>query len=139
MPQASPQLANISIIFSVHRTLNCCHGVIAETNLQNVSKIKLIENLKNQKVTETKRIYTYIYKNNEKIPIKHVILTFASTKLPRSVKADNLECPSVPNLLCCFKCQQFGYSKTFFTCSLHGKVDHKNLNFEAAFCYVNYN
>ena len=71
-------LANIPVIISSHRTLNNFCGVISESDLQYVSE--LLDNLKEQKVTHVKRIS--IFKNDEKIPTKHVILTFASTKLP---------------------------------------------------------
>ena len=51
------QLANIPITVSAHRTLNSCRGVISEPDLLYVSETELTENLKNQKVTEAKRIY----------------------------------------------------------------------------------
>ena len=54
---------------------------MSKTDLQCVYETEMLENLKYQKVIEVKRIYKF--KNNEKIPTKHVILTFASTKLPR--------------------------------------------------------
>ena len=84
------KISNISINVSLHRTLNNCRGVISEPDLQYVSEAKLLDNLKDQKVVEVKRIY--IHKNNEKIATKHIILTFACTKLPLSLKAGYLEC-----------------------------------------------
>ena len=55
------------------------------------------------------------------MPTKHVILAFASTKLPSSIKAGYLQYairPYIPNPLRCFKCQRFGHSKT----SCRGKL-----------------
>ena len=136
------KLANIPITVSAHRTLNSCRGVISETDLQYVTETELLENLKDQKVIETKRIY--IFRNNEKIPTKHIILTFASTLLPRSIRAGYLECPIrpyIPNPLCCFNCQRFGHSKTScrgkLTCSRCGNVGHESSACEAPFHCVN--
>ena len=53
------QLANMPITASAHRTLNSCRGVISEPDLIYVSETELIENLKNQKVTEAKK-FMYI-------------------------------------------------------------------------------
>ena len=85
-----------------------------------------------------------MFKNKEKIPTKHVILTFASTKLPRSLRAGYLECPIrpyIPNPLRCFNCQRFGHSKTScrgkLTCSRCGVVGHESLECEAPFHCVN--
>ena len=85
-----------------------------------------------------------MYKNNEKIPTKHIILTFASTKLPRSLRAGYLECPIrpyIPNPLRCYNCQRFGHSKTScrgkLTCSRCGIVGHESLDCEAPFRCVN--
>ena len=85
-----------------------------------------------------------MHKNNKKIPTKHVILAFTSTKLPKSLKAGYLESPVrpyIPNPLRCFKCQRFGHSKTSchgkLTCSRCGNVGHENLDYEANFCYAN--
>ena len=127
---------------SAHRTFNSCRGVISEPDLIYVSETELIENLKNQKVTEAKRIY--VYRNNEKVPTKHIILTFPSTKLPKSLKAGYLECPVrpyIPNPLRCFQCQRFGHSKTScrgkLTCSRCGKIGHENTDCKANYCCVN--
>ena len=140
--QKCTSLANIPITVTTHRTLNSCRGVISESDLQYVSEEELLENLKNQKVIHVQRIF--IFKNSEKIATKHIIFTFASTKLPRSLKAGYLKCPIRPyiaNPLSCFKCQRFGHYKT----SCHGKttcvccvmVGHENLDCQAPVRCVN--
>ena len=135
-------LINVSITFSAYRTLNSCCGIISEPDIQYVPETELLENLKDQKVIEVKRIY--IHKNNEKISTKHIILTFASTRLPRSLKAGYLECPIrayIPNPLRCFNCQRFGHSKTSCrgktTCARCGVIGHESQDCEAPFCCVN--
>ena len=47
-------LANIPVTVSAHRSLNSCHGVISESDLQYVPETELLENLKDQKVIEVK-------------------------------------------------------------------------------------
>ena len=69
------KISNVSINVRIHRTLINCHGVILESDLQYISEAELLDNLKDQKVVEVKRIY--IHKNNEKI----------ATKLPLSLKS----------------------------------------------------
>ena len=85
-----------------------------------------------------------INKNDNKITSKHLILTFNSPKLPKSIKAGYLNCnvrAYVPNPLCCFKCQRFGHSKTScrgnLTCDHCSAVGHDSLNCNEAFCCVN--
>ena len=137
------KLADISIIVSTHRTLNSCRGVISDPDLQYVSEeVEILENLKNQRVTYVKIIT--ILKNAEKIPTKHIILTFASTTLPRSIKAGYLECAVrayIPNPLRCFNCQRFGHSKTScrgnLTCGRCSAEGHESLNCINSFRCVN--
>ena len=59
------QLANIPIIVSAHKTLNSCRGVISETDLQYISDEEILENLKDQNVTNVQRIV--ISKENKKL------------------------------------------------------------------------
>ena len=77
-------LGNIAIAISPHKTLNS-KGVISEPDLQYVPESEIHENLKDQGVTSVHRIS--ITKNNVKIPMKHVILTISTPKLPKSIKA----------------------------------------------------
>ncbi|GIY25262.1 uncharacterized protein CDAR_616071 [Caerostris darwini] len=56
-----------------------------------------------------------LHPDTDIIPTKHLILTFSSTTLPSSFKADYLHCrvrPYIPNPLRCFHCQRFGHSQT---------------------------
>ena len=88
----------------MHRTLNSCRGVISELDLQYVPEGEILENLKDQNVTNVHRIT--INKNNTKIPTKHLILTFNSPKFPKSIRAGYLNCnvrAYIPNPLHCFK------------------------------------
>ena len=80
----------------------------------------------------------------KKIATKHVILTYASTRLSRSLKAKYLECsitPYIPHPLCSFYCQRFGHSKTSCLgktfCPHCGVIGHKSQDCEALFCSVN--
>ena len=47
--QKSTMLANIPITVTAHRTLNSCCGVISESDLQYVSEVELLENLKSHR------------------------------------------------------------------------------------------
>ena len=136
------QLANIPIIVSAHKTLNSCRGVISETDLQYISDEEILENLKDQNVTNVQRIV--ISKENKKINTKHLILTFASTNLPKTIKAGYLQCsvrPYIPNPLRCFKCQRFGHSKTScrgtLTCSRCSAVGHESVDCNEPYHCVN--
>lgn len=68
---------------------------------------------------EARRIKIYrwdeqIPSNQIQIPTKHIILTFNSPNIPKSIEAGYLSCsvrPYNPNSLRCFKYQRFGHSK----------------------------
>ena len=122
-------LANIPITVSVHRSLNSCKEVISEPDLQHVPETEMLENLKDQSITDVHRIT--MPKNGYKLPTKHTILTINSPKLPKSIKARYLKGPIrpyIPNSLHCFKCQRFGHSKTScrrnITCDRCSAVGH---------------
>ena len=98
--------------------------------------------MKDQNVTNVYRIV--ITKENKKIATKHLILTFASTKLPKEIKAGYLQCPVrpyIPNPLRCFKCQRFGHSKSAcrgkLTCGRCSAVGHKSLSCNEPYRCVN--
>ena len=135
-------LANIPVSVSTHRSLNSSKGVISESDLLYVSEAEILENMKEQGVSDVHRIM--ITKNNNKIPTKHIILTINSPKLPQSVKAGYLECsvrPYIPNPLRCFNCQRFGHSKTScrgtLTCGRCSAVGHDSQNCNENFSCVN--
>ena len=135
-------LSNIPVTVSAHRSLNSSKGVISEPDLQYVPESEILENLKDQNVTDVHRIT--ITRNNNKIPTKHLILTINSPKLPKSIKAGYLECPIrpyIPNPLRCFYCQRFSHSKTScrgnLTCSRCSGVEHDSQNCIEVFSCVN--
>ena len=74
-------------------------------------------------------------KKIKKIATNPLILTFASTKLQKEIKAGYLQCPVrqyIPNSLRCFKCQRFGHSKSAcvgnLTCGRCIAIGHESLN-----------
>ena len=94
-----------------HNSLNTCKGVVKshELSLCTLDEIKI--NLKNQNVTDVRRIQ--IRKNNgEKIDTNTYIITFNTHKTPKEIKIGyqkiNVE-PYIPNPLRCYKCQRFGH------------------------------
>ncbi|KFM60176.1 hypothetical protein X975_06535, partial [Stegodyphus mimosarum] len=80
-----------------------------------------------------------MHKDDQLINTKHIILTFRSSDLPKSIKAGYIHCPVrpyIPNPLRCFQCQSFRHSKmscrgktTCARCSVEGH-DMENCNAE---------
>ncbi|KAM7289879.1 hypothetical protein ISCGN_030007 [Ixodes scapularis] len=106
-----------------------CQGVISEEDLLESSEDEILEGLSGQGVVAVRRIS--IRRDGQDRPSIHLVLTFASTVLPESIKAGYLHCkvrPYIPNPRRCFKCQRFGHSsiscrgKT--TCAKCGGTDH---------------
>ncbi|XP_055943826.1 uncharacterized protein LOC129974998 [Argiope bruennichi] len=105
-------LGNIKVNVSVHRNLNFSRGVISERGLKNHTESELVDELSDQKVCGARRIH--IKRDGKLIPTQHVVLTFSTTELPKSIKAGYLRCPIkpyIPNPVRCFKCQRFGHSQ----------------------------
>ncbi|GFW90134.1 putative RNA-directed DNA polymerase from transposon X-element [Trichonephila clavipes] len=74
---------------------------------------EILDRFSDQGVIRVKRIT--IKKDNSVVPTKHLILTFNSPTLPKTIKAGYLNYkirPYIPNPLRCFKCQRFGHSQT---------------------------
>ena len=78
-------------------------------------------------------------RDGQERPSKHLVLTFASTVLPQSIKAGYLHCkvrPYVPNPRRCFKCQRYGHSSVTCrgrtTCAKCSATDHPTDNCESA-------
>lgn len=102
----------IKVTVTPHRTLNISKGVISEEDLIFDTEEDILAALQKQKVNNVKRIF--INRDGKKLPTKHIILTFDSPTLPKSVKIAYLNAPIrpyIPNPLQCFKCQKFGHSK----------------------------
>ena len=135
-------MQNIPVTISSHRTFNSCKGLISEPDFQYVPEPEILENLKDQGVTDVHRIT--ITRNDNKIPTKHIILTINSPKLPQSIKAGYLQCsirPYIPNPLRCFKCQRFGHSKIScrgtLTCGRCSAVGHDSQDCNEKYSCVN--
>ncbi|GFS64197.1 uncharacterized protein TNCV_3945441 [Trichonephila clavipes] len=114
---------------SPHKTLNSCRGVISEPDLLTTPDAEILDGFSNQGVIQVRRIT--IKKDTTVITIKHIILTFSSPNLPKTIKAGYLNCkirPYIPNPLRCFKCQRFGHSQTScrgqLTCSRCASAGH---------------
>ncbi|XP_035204671.1 uncharacterized protein LOC118179614 [Stegodyphus dumicola] len=136
------RLGNLDVSASAHKTLNHCRGVISQLDLLSVSEEEFVTELSSQNVCAAKRIE--MRKDGQLIDTKHVILTFSSADLPKSVKAGYLHCPVrpyLPNPMRCFQCQRFGHSKiscrgkpTCARCSVEG---HDSDNCNAASLCIN--
>ena len=77
-------MSKIPVTISVYKLLNSNKGVISEPDLQYLPEKEILDNLKNQRVTDVHRIT--ITRNNNKMPTKHIILVINFPKLLRSVK-----------------------------------------------------
>ncbi|GBO02894.1 hypothetical protein AVEN_139850-1 [Araneus ventricosus] len=107
------KIGEIEVKVAPHHTLNHSKGVISESEFQRDLEDDILECLKDQKVIAVRRIT--IKRNNQNFPTKHVILTFNTPVLPKSVKIAYMNCPVrhfIPNPLRCFKCQRFGHTIT---------------------------
>ncbi|GFX25032.1 RNA-directed DNA polymerase from mobile element jockey [Trichonephila clavipes] len=111
---------------SPHKSLNTSRGVVSEPDLLTTPEAEILDGFSDQGDTGQK--------NNKKIiviPTKHLILTFNSPTLPKTIKTGYLNCKirlHIPNPLLCFKCQRFGHSQTACrgqsTCSRYASVGH---------------
>ncbi|GFV21954.1 RNA-directed DNA polymerase from mobile element jockey [Trichonephila clavipes] len=109
----SKSFLNSPLKISLHKTLNSCRGVISEPDLLTTPDGEILDGFSDQGMIQVRRIT--ITKDNSVIPTKHLILTFDSPTLPKTIKAGYLNCeirPYIPNPLRCFKCQRFGHSQT---------------------------
>ncbi|GBM26671.1 hypothetical protein AVEN_241327-1 [Araneus ventricosus] len=73
---------------------------------------EFLEELRDQNVCAARRIN--IRRDGRLIPTQHVVLTFQTPVLPKSIKAGYINCklrPYIPNPLRCFKCQRYGHSQ----------------------------
>jgi hypothetical protein len=121
--------ANVPVKVSAHRSLNSCKGVIRSMDLAQMDPEELVSELQSQRVTEARNIFQN--KDGYKRKTAAIVLTFASSTLPTSVKAGFINCkvvPFIPNPLRCFKCQAFGHHqsvcKNDAICSKCGLASH---------------
>lgn len=126
-------LADKSVSFSLHKTLNTSRGVISENDLLELSEEELLQGFAATGVTNVRRIT--IRRDNKQIPTRNIILTFDTPDLPETITAGYLRCkirPYVPNPLRCFNCQRYGHgAKTCrgkATCPKCGKDTHGEEN-----------
>ncbi|GFX83699.1 uncharacterized protein TNCV_349631 [Trichonephila clavipes] len=92
---------------SPHSSLNTSRGAISEPDLLTTPEAELLDGFSDQGVIQVRRIT--IKKYNSVIPTNHLILTFYSPTLPKTIKAGYLNCkirPYIPNPLRCFQCQR---------------------------------
>ncbi|GFX21702.1 uncharacterized protein TNCV_1200821 [Trichonephila clavipes] len=75
---------------SPHKSLNTSRGVISEPDLLNTSEADILDGFSDQGVVHVRRIT--IKNDNTIIPTKHLILTFNSPNLPKTIKASYLNC-----------------------------------------------
>ena len=104
------ELANVPVKVSPHRTLNTSKGVLKTPELKNTTREELIDQLKQQGVTDARMVT--IKKNDVIIKVNTAILTFNRPTPPANIKVGFVRCtvqPYVPSPLRCFKCQQFGH------------------------------
>ncbi|GBM36692.1 hypothetical protein AVEN_221960-1 [Araneus ventricosus] len=105
-------LGSLKVNTSVHRNLNFSRGVISERGLKKHTESELVQELSTQKVCAARCIQ--IKRDGKLIPTQHIVLTFSTPELPKSIKAGYLNCPIkpyIPNHVRCFKCQKFGHSQ----------------------------
>jgi hypothetical protein len=105
--------ASIQVKVSEHRSLNTCKGVIRNFELAAMEAEDLKNELSSQGVTAVRNIKQK--RNGTLRNTPAIVLTFASSELPGSIKAGYL-CvkvdPFIPNPLRCFSCQAFGHHQS---------------------------
>ncbi|GBL67239.1 hypothetical protein AVEN_153457-1, partial [Araneus ventricosus] len=125
------KLGEFPVETNAHKSLNYSRGVISELDLESVSESELINELKSQKVVEARRIK--IKREGKLISTKHIILTFCTPQLPKTILAGYARYkvrPFIPSPLRCFNCQRFGHSKGVckgkLTCSRCAVAGHSS-------------
>ncbi|XP_023226913.1 uncharacterized protein LOC111627547 [Centruroides sculpturatus] len=132
----------MEVTVTPHASLNSSRGVISEIDLISEDESDIQIGLSDQGVTAVRRIS--IRRDGKLIPTKHLILTFNKLTLPSVITAGYLRCPVrpyVPNLLGCFKCQQFRHSQTSCRgksiCAQCGTEGHDSTECTTTPCCVN--
>ena len=101
---------NLKIKAYAHPSLNISKGVVRSSELSLCTVDELKSYLKNQKVTDVKRIS--IKKDNQTIETNTYILTFNKPQIPKEIKVGYSVIkvnPYIPNPLRCYNCQKFGH------------------------------
>ncbi|GBL82594.1 hypothetical protein AVEN_263680-1 [Araneus ventricosus] len=105
-------LGTFPVETSFHKTLNISCGVLSNPDFIHVTEAEFVEELRDQNACAARRIN--IRRDGRLIPTQHVVLTFQTPVLPKSIKAGYINCklrPYIPNPLRCFKCQRYGHSQ----------------------------
>ena len=130
---------NLKIKTYPHKTLNSSKGVIRNKELSQCSREEILAELKNQGVTDIKRIT--IKKENQSIQTNMYILTFNSPTTPKEIKIgyinEKIE-TYIPNPLRCYKCLKFGHHGS--VCNGHticGKCGEREPNHTTINCNLN--
>ena len=123
-PEESEKIKNLNKIqgykvdCKCHQSMNSCHGVIFSKKLIKYSEEKLLQEFKDQHVTDVKRIKKKV--DDELLPTPLLILTFDLHQLPPTISAAWMRIhirPYIPSSRC-FHCQKFGH----FTTSCRNKL-----------------
>ncbi|XP_055924689.1 uncharacterized protein LOC129956772 [Argiope bruennichi] len=105
-------LGSFPIQVSYHKTMNMSRGVLSEPDFIGVSEAEFLEELRDRNVCAARRIN--IRRGDRLVPTQHVVLTFQTPVLPKTIKGGYINCkirPYIPNPLRCFKCQRYGHSQ----------------------------
>ncbi|GBM48863.1 hypothetical protein AVEN_36920-1 [Araneus ventricosus] len=106
------KLTNFPVETSFHKTLNVSNGIFPNPNFIHVTEAEFLEEIRDENVCAARRIN--IRRDGQLIPTQHVVLTFQTPPLPKSIKVGYTSCklrPYIPNPLRCFKCQRYGHSQ----------------------------
>ncbi|GBL78391.1 hypothetical protein AVEN_42907-1 [Araneus ventricosus] len=97
-------LGSFPVETSFHKTLNVFRGVLTNPDFIHVTEAEFLEELRGQNVCAACRIN--IRRDGRLILTQHVVLTFQTPVLPKSIQAEYINCK-----LRCFKCQRYGHSE----------------------------
>ena len=110
------KLRDIPVIVEPHATLNKSKGTIYCDVINSMSDEQILEELKDQEVTEVHRIKKR--QGDTLVPTGLFVITFGTTILPKVVKVGYMFCQVrlyIPNPRRCFKCQGYGHGHTSCT------------------------
>ena len=95
---------------SLHSSLNTCKGVVRCPDLRGCSEQEILENMREQDVTEVRRIK--IRRDGTLKDTNTLVFTFNTPVLPKQLKVAFLRVSVdayIPNPLRCYQCQVFGH------------------------------
>ena len=105
-------LGTFPISVQIHKTLNTSKGVIFCPDLVGLDEKEILDELKDQNVSEVRCIHTR--KDGILKPSPLYILTFSTTVLPLSLFVGYIKVnvrQHIPNPLRCLRCQRFGHTQ----------------------------